>query len=514
MVKQQPKTEYDKARGVQFDLTPIFFPKSMVVIGVSLNNYLNPGTTIFLKNVFEMKLGTKTYGVNPNGGIFESQKVYCKVSDLPEVPDLAVLAINSLHTLDVIKECLDFGVKSFIVIGGGFAEIGKEGAIIQNKLADLCYDANTPLIGPNCVGIHHPPYVDTIFLPTEKLILPKKGNVSIVSQSGGILLDQFFLSFYERDIGVSSAVSIGNKAVINEVDMLKYYAKDAETQCISFYIEGFGTNEGRKFIETSTKIRKDIVIYQGGKSDAGRTAVASHTASLASNYNVAHAAFKQFGIIQPQNENEVLNYIKTYSVLSQSNRPINLKDAMKGNVAILTVSGGHGVVSVDLLQQYELELFKFNNQEIEKFKTLVNTTVANIGAFMNPIDLTGACSDDDIVKVLDELLNMDKIDIVICIVVPYPPLITIQIGRRIALSARHATKPLVCFVPYIEKYNLIREGLELYHIPVAHTVSETVQMAAAIRDKSRAILRLKSNRLTQEQINEYKTSYSSLEPSE
>lgn len=492
---QKNKTDLEDELGVHFDLEPVFSPKSMAVIGVSQTNYLNPGTIIFLKNVFEMNLGEHTYGVNPRGGTIESQKLYTKVADLPEVPDVAVMAIHPNYTINAIKECIDFGVKGFIVISGGFAEIGKEGAEMQDKMADLCYDAASPLIGPNCVGVFHPPVVDTLFLPTEKLVLPEKGNVAIISQSGGILLDQFFLSFKERNIGISKAVSIGNKAVINEVHLLDYLSKDPDTDCLTFYMEGFEYLEGKKFIETSMKTKKDIVVYQGGKSSAGKKAVSSHTASLSTDFGISHAAFKQFGIIQPQTEEEMLNYVKTYSVIASSKRRVNIKNAMKGNVAILTVSGGHGVVCVDLLEKYDLHLVKFEKYEIDIMKSLVESNVSRMGAFSNPIDLTGAVGDDDIVKILDYLMQLEKIDIIITIVVPYPPEISVQVGRRIALVAGHHSKPLVCFVPYIEKYDLIRDSLNLGHIPVAHTVSETVEMAAAIRDKSRAILRLKENRM-------------------
>ena len=125
----------------------------------------------------------------------------------------------------------------------------------------------------------------------------------------------------------------------------------------------------------------------------------------------------------------------------------------------------------------------------------VSPTVSDIGGFNNPIDITGAGTDADIIGVLDYLMQLEKVEIVLCIVVPYPPQISVQVGRRIAITARkHPEKPLVCFVPYIEKYDLIRESLELFHIPLSATVSETVQLAAAIRDKSRALLRLKKSK--------------------
>ncbi|TFG18266.1 MAG: hypothetical protein EU530_09520 [Promethearchaeota archaeon] len=490
------KESLENELGVKFDLKPIFYPKSMVVVGISTKNYVNPGTTTFLKNVFEMDLGDRCYAVNPRGGELEGQKIYREIKDLPETPDVAVIAVKPSIAVYAIEECIYKGVKGLILISGGFAETGsREGKQLQDQITELCFDNNIPLIGPNCVGVFHPPYIDSIFLQSEKLVLPPRGNVAIVSQSGGILLDQFFLAFESREIGVSSAVSIGNKAVINEVHLLDYYSKDKETDVISFYLEGFDPGEGRKFLDVSKKTNKDIVIYSGGTTEASKSAIQSHTASLATNFEVARSAFKQYGILQPLTESEVLNYVKTYSVLASSKRPIKLGKTLKGKVAILSVSGGHGVVCSDLLHKYDLELVEFTEEEKKEMRARVSSTVSDIGGFSNPIDITGAGSDADIIGVLDYLMQLDKVEIVLCIVVPYPPQISVQIGRRIAITARrHPTKPLICFVPYIEKYDLIREALELFHIPLSATVSETVQLAAAIRDKSRVLLRLKGNK--------------------
>jgi acyl-CoA synthetase (NDP forming) len=456
MGKIQSSSEKQRELGVKFDLDPIFNPKSMVVVGISTKNYVNPGTTTFLKNVFEMDLGERCYAINPRGGELEGQKIYRSVNDLPETPDVAVIAVKPAIAVYAIEECIFKGIKGLILISGGFAETGtKEGIELQKEITDLCLDNNVPLIGPNCVGVFHPPFIDSIFLQSEKLVFPPKGNVAIVSQSGGIMLDQFFLAFKSREIGVSSAVSIGNKAVIDEVHLLNYYAKDKATDVISFYLEGFDPGDGRKFLEASKKTNKDIVIYSGGTTEASKSAIQSHTASIATNFEIARSAFKQYGILQPITEEEVLNYVKTYSVLSSSKRPIKIKKTLRGKVAILSVSGGHGVVCSDLLQKYDLQLVEFDEHDKKEMRARCSPTVADIGGFNNPIDVTGAAQDSDIIGVLDYLMQLDKVEIVLCIVVPYPPQISIQVGRRIAITARkYPSKPLVCFVPYIEKYDL------------------------------------------------------------
>lgn len=139
-----------------------------------------------------MEMKTKCYGITPRADEVDGHKVYRSLEDLPEIPELAVIAVSARNTYEVVKQAAEYGVKDAVIIGGGFAEVGKEGKKRQNELVKLCVDHNMPFIGPNCIGIYGPPIIDTLFLPSERLERPKKGNVAVISQSGGVLIDQFF----------------------------------------------------------------------------------------------------------------------------------------------------------------------------------------------------------------------------------------------------------------------------------------------------------------------------------
>ncbi|MFW9824950.1 MAG: CoA-binding protein, partial [Candidatus Thorarchaeota archaeon] len=205
------------------NLEKLFKPKTMAVVGISKKNPLSPGRIVLLKNEFEMDV--KVYGIYPNGGEIEGIQLFDRLDQLPIIPDLLVIAVSPDDTLEYIKECGELGISASVIIGGGFAEIGGKGKKRQELLEKISFENNIAVLGPNCLGVYAPPIVDTIFLPTERITRPPKGSVALISQSGGVLVDQFFVKFNERNIGVSTAVSIGNRAVVDEVMLLKYFSQ-------------------------------------------------------------------------------------------------------------------------------------------------------------------------------------------------------------------------------------------------------------------------------------------------
>jgi acyl-CoA synthetase (NDP forming) len=264
-----------------FDLEPVFEPDTLAVLGVSTTNLFNPGYIIYQRNlIIKGYTSGKVFGVNPKGGSIEGTELHKSIFDIPKNIDLAVLCLKAGDTLPVFKDAIDLGVKGFIVISGGFAETGPEGKAIQDEMTQLANHHGVPLIGPNCVGVYNPPFINTIIIPNERFVVPKsKGNMAIVSQSGGVLLDQFFCKDYERDIAISKAVSLGNKAVLDEVELLEYFEHDPQTEIIGFYLEGFAKNHGREFLLKSRETNKTIMMLKGGKSDRGMKAASSHTAA-------------------------------------------------------------------------------------------------------------------------------------------------------------------------------------------------------------------------------------------
>jgi len=247
------------------DLEKLFKPKSMAVVGISKKNPLSPGRIVLLKNEFEMNV--KVYGIYPTGGDLEGIQLYEKLDKLPEIPDLLVIAVGPDDTLGYVQDCVDLNIPSCVIVGGGFAEIGGKGKKRQHQLEKIAFDSDIAVLGPNCLGVYAPPLVDTIFLPTVRITRPPKGSVALISQSGGVLVDQFFNKFFERHIGVSTAVSIGNRAVVDEVMLLEYFSKvDTETSNIAFYLEGFKEGRAREFLKLAKESDDTGFLFFGGKT--------------------------------------------------------------------------------------------------------------------------------------------------------------------------------------------------------------------------------------------------------
>lgn len=475
------------------DLEKLFRPKSMAVVGVSKSNNLSPGRIILLKNEFEMNVDV--YGIHPKGGTIEGIQLYKNLDELPVKPDILVIAVGPDDTLGYIEQCVDYDIPASIIIGGGFAEIGGKGIERQNKLEKIAFENDIAVLGPNCIGVYSPPLIDTVFLPTERITRPPKGSVALISQSGGVLIDQFFVKFKERNIGVSTAVSIGNRAVVDETMLLEYFSKvDPETSNIAFYLEGFKERSARRFLDLAKESEDTVISYFGGITEQGKVATQSHTASLGGNYKIMSGALKQYYIIQPHSERELLTDLKVFDVLSNKKKPFGKNTVTFGDVAVLSVSGGHGVLCADMLKDYGLKAVDFTEEEKEKMYELMNPVAREIASFNNPIDMTGSVLDKDIENIIEYLSGIERIECILLLLLPYPPNISFQIGRRITNVVANKQKPIITFIPYVEKYQMIIESLELGNIPVFHSIKEVVQAASALKTRTR-FQNLKKNNL-------------------
>ncbi|MFO7794808.1 MAG: CoA-binding protein [Promethearchaeati archaeon] len=466
------------------DLEKLFRPKSMAVVGVSKSNNLSPGRIILLKNEFEMNVDV--YGIHPTGGTVEGVQIYKNLDELPLTPDILTIAVGPDDTIGYIKQCADYEIPASIIIGGGFAEVGGEGIKRQKQLEKIAFDNDIAVLGPNCIGVYSPPLIDTIFLPTERITQPPKGSVALISQSGGFMIDQFFVKFSERHVGVSTAVSIGNRAVVDETMLLEYFSQvDKETTNIAFYLEGFKEGRARDFLKAAQKSDDTVITFFGGKTKEGKVATQSHTASLAGDYTVLESALRQHQIINPHSERELITCLKVYDVLAHRHNPFGDNVVTYGDVIIVSVSGGHGVLAADMLKNYGLNAVKLTEKEKVDLKELMNPVAREIAAFENPIDLTGSVLDKDIENFIRYLSDIDRIECIILLLLPYPPNISFQIGRRIANIVMSKNKPVVCFVPFVPKYEMIIQSLELAYIPVFHSIKETVQAVSALKHRTR-----------------------------
>ncbi|MBU8922283.1 MAG: CoA-binding protein [Bacteroidales bacterium] len=449
------------------DFRTMFEPKTMAIIGVSLHNDRHPANVIYNKNRFRYPV--KVYAVNPQGGEYYKEKVYKNIGDIPEKIDLAIIAVRAEHVPGVLEECVESWVGGVVVISGGFSETGRHD--MRDELIRVANEADFPIIGPNCLGIYSPSHVDSFFLPSERMVRPGQGNVAIVSQSGGILVDQM-VKYAEQGIGLSRAVSIGNKAVVTELDLLKYLARDDQTDVIAFYMEGFGEGQGREFVNAASRSPKPVIVMKAGKSEAGSRAVSSHTASIAGDYRVFSSIMKQHGIVEAYDEYEMLNFSEALSCYS---KPI------KGRVGIVTASGGHGVVAVDRCNKSDLEVPLLPDDRQEIIREKLSNSIKTIASIDNPIDLTGSAQDDDFVVAARQLSLIDDIDCVLILLLPYIPEVTSDVGARLSQLYQETKKPIVAYVPHVEKYMMIIEGFQLNNVPVADSIEGAIMMVEAMK---------------------------------
>jgi len=445
----------------------LFKPKTVAVIGVSLTNDRHPANVVYTKN--HLRYPIKVFPVNPRGGVLGGQTVFAHISEIPEKVDLAVIAARAEQVPTVLSDCIVAGVSAAIIISAGFAETGR--LDLQDRIALIAREAGFPFVGPNCLGIYSPSHMDTFFLPPERMVRPNPGNVALVSQSGGVLVDQI-VKFAEEGVGLSRAISIGNKALIGELELLNYLAQDPETEVIGFYVEGFGRNEGREFILAASHCPKPVIVLKAGKSPGGGRAVSSHTASLAGDYETFSTVLSQYGVVEARDQLEMISFCESLSCYQRS---------IKGNIGIITGSGGHGALAVDTCTGHGLAVPFLSEQAQNEIRKNLTSSVQPIASLGNPIDLTGSAVDDDFVFATSYLSRRSEFDCIVMLLLPYLPGITSDIGARVSQIYQQEHKPLVAYVPHVEKYRMIIEGFEFNRMPVSPSIEGAVLMAEALR---------------------------------
>jgi len=449
------------------NFNPLFRPRTLAVVGVSTTNDRHPANVIFSKNHLRQKI--EAFPVNGRGGNIHGETVYPRVTDIPQKVDLAVIAARAELVPEIMTDCMEASVGGAVVVSGGFAESGRKD--LQDRIVSMAKEGNLPFIGPNCLGIYSPPYVDTFFLPNERIVRPERGRVAFVSQSGGVLVDQM-IKFAGEGVGLSLALSIGNKALVRELDLLKHFASDPETDVIAFYVEGFDKDEGRAFVQAAAECSKPVIVFKSGKTPGGTRAVSSHTASMAGDYEVFSSVLAQYGIVEAKDEFELVPFCEALSCY---------QNPIEGRIGIITGSGGHGAIAVDACLSHGLTVPSFSEQEQTEMRTMISERLQGIASFGNPIDLTGSAVDDDFVGAVKCLSKTDDVDCVLVLLLPYSPGITSDVGARLSQICRQEGKPLVAYVPHVEKYLMFVEGFQFNHVPVGHSIEEAVHMALAMK---------------------------------
>ena len=373
----------------------LFEPRSIAVVGASREPWKTGH--IILKNIVEAGFKGKIYPINPKATEILGLTVYPSVSKVPDDIDMMVIVVPARIVPRIMEEAGEKGVKAAVIISGGFAETGPEGAKLQEEVVKIARKYGIRFVGPNCQGVNNPHNGLCASWP----LIKKAGPLAIISQSGTVAAT--FEIWAEREgIGISKMVALGNRADITEVDILEYLGEDPNTKAIGMYIES--VSHGKRFLEVAQEVtkRKPIIVLKSGRTAAGARAVASHTGSLAGEYRIYLAAFKKAGVIPVDSIEELYDVTKGLALLPKP----------KGNrVLIITSSGGSGIISTDYSELLGLKVTSLASETAEELRKVLPSYCI----VRNPLDLTGDATAERYSVTLERVIKDPNVDIVLTI---------------------------------------------------------------------------------------------------
>jgi acetyl coenzyme A synthetase (ADP forming)-like protein len=376
------------------DIRYLFEPRSVAVIGASRHKE-KIGYTI-VENILFSKYPGKTYPINPGGGEILDLPVHVSLDEIDGPVDMAVLAIPAKFVFSAVQDCARKGVKFLVVISSGFSEVGNIEE--EKKIVSFARDHDMRILGPNIFGIYSSMAPINATFGTREV---SPGHVAIITQSGALGLAMIGKTAVEN-IGLSAIVSVGNKADINETDLLGYLAAHQDSKVILMYIEGI--KDGDKLVEVlkeTTRI-KPVVVIKSGRSKVGAMAAASHTGSLAGADEIFSDIMKQCGVQRAESILEAFSWCKFLATAPSPRGE---------NTVIVTNGGGIGVMAADASEKYGVRLY----DDVETMKQIFAGTVPSFGSVKNPVDITGGASAADYQSALRAALQDENIHSVICL---------------------------------------------------------------------------------------------------
>ncbi len=432
---------------LKHSLDAIFTPNSVAIIGASTTKG-KVGHDVF-ENILRAGYKGTLYPVNPKAKSILSVKCYKNILDIPDPIDLAMMIVGPKFAIQAVDDCIQKGVKGIVIISAGFKEVGGEGIEIEEKIKEKCREAGIRVVGPNCLGVINPD-PEVSLNASFSARMPKHGNISFISQSGALCTAVLDFAA-DMGFGFSKFISIGNKADVDELDLIRYYHDDPNTDVVMIYMEEL-SRKGNEFIEavreiTSSENPTPILAIKSGRSAAGAAAAASHTGSLAGSDAAYDALFTQSGIIRCDTVDQLFDYANAFAT----------KKIPTGNrIAIVTNAGGPGIIATDMTVSSGLTLAALSEETVEELRRHLPAT-AN---FNNPIDVIGDAASDRYENALATVIGDDGVDGALIILTPQSMTDAIGTAEAIVQIARKSRKPIVCsFMGIVD----VSEGVEILH---------------------------------------------------
>ncbi len=439
-------------------------PKSVAIVGATDEE--GKLGQLIMTNVLDGEI-EEVIPINPKRDKIMELPAYKSVKDVPKDVDLVVIAVASKYSPQVVKDCVEKGVKAIIIVGGGFGEYSEEGQTLEDEVRQSIKGTDIRIIGPNCLGIYTSKgKLYTYAIPKDQFMFPDAAvhNVSLLTQSGALSI---FLSELMMEVGFRAVVSYGNMLDVDMGDLVRFFDKDNSTDVIAIYAEG--AKNGRKFFNAAMESEKPIIMIKGGRSKEGQKATISHTGSIAGDYDILRSAMKQSNCIESKNFEEFRDFITTFSFL-------NTKKVRSNRIAIISNAGGVGVLAADEIPNTCLELSRFEHSTREK----IESYTGGLNKIGNPADLGVSVDDVSFVKSIEHLLDDVNVDAVVALPGLQP--ISLDLDRMfkniIELTYKY-DKPIVVGFSYTEKVKEHAERLERSRIPYFPTPERAIKSLSA-----------------------------------
>jgi len=418
-------------RGRSEDLDELFRPSSVAVIGAS-NKPGKVGTYLF-RNILEAGFKGVVYPVNPSSKSVSGVRCYPSIEELPETPDLGVVIVPAPSVADTIERLGKAGARGAVIISAGFRELGEAGAALEAEVVRRAEKYQMSIVGPNCFGVINTA-PDVSLNSTFSASLPPRGNIAFVSQSGALCAGILAYGITER-IGFSRFVSVGNRAGIDENDLLYSLGRDDATKVILLYLESLV--DGRKFLETAREVteHKPVLVIKGGRTPAGERAAKSHTGSLAQSGRdqLYDALFNQAGVQRADTLGELFRTAKIFASGLKLEGP---------RLMILTNSGGPGIVAADAAVRHGLELPQLSQSVHDDLVPRLSPSAS----IANPLDMTADAGADHYRIILEKLLEGPDMNGALVITTPTSTMTAESVARAILAAKATTPKPIAACI--------------------------------------------------------------------
>ena len=470
------------------ELDAIFSPKSVAVVGASTSPG-KVGHDIFV-NILKGGFTGTIYPVNPKAKSVASVRAYASITDIPDEVDLAIIILPPKFALVAVKDAIAKGVGGIVIVSAGFREVGAEGREIEDQIVTMCRDAGVRIVGPNCLGVINP-LASVRLNASFSSRMPSPGNISFISQSGALCTAVLDFAA-DRDFGFSKFISIGNKADVDELDLLRYLHQDLDTEVILIYLEEL--RRGPEFIEMVKEITcgdfrpKPVLVIKSGRTTAGAAAAASHTGALAGTEAVYDAIFTQAGILRVDTIDELFDFASTFAYKNESELGKLRRKVPHGNrVAIVTNAGGPGIVATDMTVSSGLKLAKFQDETVEALMSHLPHT-ANCH---NPVDVIGDAAQDRYENALAAVIRDQGVDGALVILTPQSMTNALGTAEAIVRIARRSHKPILCCFMGIVDVSAGVKHLQEHGVPVFRFPENAAKAFGALYQYSRWLNRQK-----------------------